>query len=640
MHFQHPELLYALFLLIIPLIVHLFRLRKFQKEDFTNVKFLKKVIQETRKSSRLKKFLILITRLLIITCVVLAFAQPFIPASDKALNDSKTLIFLDNSFSMQAPSQQQSNLLQNAINHLIEQLKDENVYALFTNNKNYLDRSTPELKKELQDIQFTENQLDLREIKLKTENFFRNDKASEKNLVLISDFQNSMGIFSEIIDNNLNYHLIQMNPEDVSNISLDSAYIDSNNPENFTLRIRLKSIGEINQPINISIFNGDQLLGRSTLKDLEDGIGKIDFILQNEKISNGRIEIEDSGLRYDNELFFTITENQPVKTVIISNTDAKFLNRIYTEPEFETANFSSAQIDFNQLNSANLVVVNEIEQISSSLLNNLETIKNNGSSLIIIPPVDAANYSPFLNSIGFPVFQQKIETERLITNIAYDHPLFQGVFEDRTENFEYPKVMSSYNLPATNPILQYQDGNAFLTGSNTTYLFTAALNSSNSNFTQSPLIVPVLYQIGLKALKKKELYYETGKPNNIDIPLTIGKDEVLHIKKADLDIIPQQQNFSNRVEINTNNLSLEAGNYEVTNNSEVIGNLGFNYDRSESSLSYTAIDETDQLNLYNSIEQYFSKSNAATQITALWKWFVIFALIFLAIEMLLIKFFK
>jgi len=640
MYFQHPELLYALFLLLIPLIVHLFRLRKFRKEDFTNVKFLKKVIQETRKSSRLKKFLILITRLLIITCVVLAFSQPFIPASEKAMTDSKTLIFLDNSFSMQAPFKQQSGLLQHAINQLIEHLKDGNNYALFTNTTEYLNRSTPELKKELQDIQFTDKQLDLREIKLKAEKFFRKDDVSENNLVIISDFQNSMGLATEVIDNNFNYHFIKKNPEEVSNISLDSAYIDSYNPDNLTLSIQVKSIGEIKQPVNISVFNGDQLLGRSTLKILDNGLGKIDFQLQNEKISDGRIEIEDSGLRYDNELFFNITENQPVKTVIISNTDSNFLNRIYTEPEFETSNFSSDQIDFNQLNSANLIVLNEIEQISFSLLNNLKTIKDNGSSLIIIPPEEAAGYSQFLNNIGLPAFQQRIETERLITNIAYDHPLFQGVFEDRTENFEYPKVNTSYYLASPNTILQYQDGNAFLTSSNNTYLFTAALNSSNSNFTQSPLIVPVFYQIGLKALKKNELYYETGKQNNIDIPSKIGKDEVLHIKKSDLDIIPQQQNFSNRVEINTSNISLEAGNYKVTNASGIIGNISFNYSRSESNLRYTDIEETGQLSVYDSIEQYFSESNADAQITALWKRFVIFALIFLAIEMLLLKFFK
>ncbi|MCJ7759389.1 MAG: BatA domain-containing protein, partial [Gillisia sp.] len=56
MQFNQPEVLYALFLLIIPVIIHLFQLRKFERENFTNVKFLKKLSQQTRKSSRLKKW--------------------------------------------------------------------------------------------------------------------------------------------------------------------------------------------------------------------------------------------------------------------------------------------------------------------------------------------------------------------------------------------------------------------------------------------------------------------------------------------------------------------------------------------------------------------------------------------------------
>jgi len=639
MHFQHPELLYALFLLVIPLIVHLFRLRRFQKEDFTNVKFLKKVIQETRKSSRLKKFLILITRLLLITCLVLAFAQPFIPASNKALTASRTLIYLDNSFSMQA-SKEQSGLLQASVNQLLENLKEENEYGLFTNNDDFFNRPTPELKNELQEIDFTDEQIDFREIQLKAENYFKDYGQAEKELVIISDFQTSLGNPSEINQDNFKYHFIQRTPEKISNISIDSAHIEDSNPENISLSILVKANREINEPATISIFNADELLGRSTVQNFEDGQAKISFRLQNEKISNGRIEIEDSGLRYDNKLFFNISENKAIKTVIISDSDFEFLTRIYTEPEFETSNFSSDQIDYNQLNSANLIILNEVAEISSSLLNNLINSQQNGASVIIIPSVEATNYGPLLNQLELPALGQKIETERLITGIVYDHPLLEGVFENRTDNFEYPKVLSSYNAISSNAILRYQDGQAFLIGGDSEYLFTAPLNSTNSNFTNSPLIVPVLYQIGLEALKKNELYYETGKENKIDIPIELGKDQVLHITKPEFDIIPQQQNFSNRVEISTNNISLEAGNYEISNTASVIGNISFNYDRSESELTYTDISKMNNLRVYDSVEEYFSKTNAASQITALWKWFVIFALIFLAIEMLLIKFFK
>ena len=77
MQFKHPELLYGLFLLLIPIIVHLFQLRKFQKEAFTNVAFLKQITLQTRKSAQIKKWLTLFTRMGILAAIVIAFAQPF-----------------------------------------------------------------------------------------------------------------------------------------------------------------------------------------------------------------------------------------------------------------------------------------------------------------------------------------------------------------------------------------------------------------------------------------------------------------------------------------------------------------------------------------------------------------------------------
>src|SRR5690606_7710856 len=102
MQFKHPELLYALFLLIIPILVHLFQLRKFQKTPFTNVAFLQKISLQTRKSSRLKKWLVLFTRMLALTFLIFAFAQPFLPAKDASAGTTETVLYIDNSFSMQA----------------------------------------------------------------------------------------------------------------------------------------------------------------------------------------------------------------------------------------------------------------------------------------------------------------------------------------------------------------------------------------------------------------------------------------------------------------------------------------------------------------------------------------------------------
>src|SRR5680860_782391 len=98
MQFKYPELLWALFLLLIPIIIHLFQLRRFQKTPFTNVKFLKKVVSESRRSNVLKKWLLLLTRLVMLAGLVIAFAQPFL-ADQSALQQKETVIYLDDSFS-------------------------------------------------------------------------------------------------------------------------------------------------------------------------------------------------------------------------------------------------------------------------------------------------------------------------------------------------------------------------------------------------------------------------------------------------------------------------------------------------------------------------------------------------------------
>src|ERR1700739_162133 len=107
MNFLFPSFLYALSALSIPLAIHLFNFRRYKKLYFSNVRFLQEVVQESRSRSRLKHWLVLLCRMLVIAFLVFAFAQPFIPnkqgnitAGNKAVS-----IFIDNSFSMNAVNQ-------------------------------------------------------------------------------------------------------------------------------------------------------------------------------------------------------------------------------------------------------------------------------------------------------------------------------------------------------------------------------------------------------------------------------------------------------------------------------------------------------------------------------------------------------
>ena len=107
----------------------LFQLRKFEKVQFTNVKFLKDIRIQTRKSSQIKKWLTLLMRLLLLTAIVIAFAQPYITKSDNFKTKNETVVYLDNSFSMQAQSQNGS-LLNQAVQDLIEYADEDETITL------------------------------------------------------------------------------------------------------------------------------------------------------------------------------------------------------------------------------------------------------------------------------------------------------------------------------------------------------------------------------------------------------------------------------------------------------------------------------------------------------------------------------
>ena len=101
MKLLYPEFLWALTALSIPIIIHLFNFRKFTKVYFSNIELLKEVKLETKSKSRLKHLLILLIRLLLVTLLVIAFAQPYIPVEDEIqLGDASVGVYIDNSYSM------------------------------------------------------------------------------------------------------------------------------------------------------------------------------------------------------------------------------------------------------------------------------------------------------------------------------------------------------------------------------------------------------------------------------------------------------------------------------------------------------------------------------------------------------------
>ena len=641
MHFQHPELLYALFLLLIPILVHLFQLRKFRKEDFTNVKFLRKINEEKRKSSRIKKWLILCTRLLLLAAVIMAFAQPYFPSESGNIGrERETVIYLDNSYSMQAKGAN-GILLKRSVQDLLENLPPERPFSLFTNDQQWKNITVEAIQNELQQLEYAAQRLNWQDVLLKAEDLTSKDQNSFINFIAISDFQKTGNRDEFMLPAEFNTRLVQVQPQNVTNTSIDTAYISARTIDETTLNIQLSAYNTSSQEFPVSLYNEAQLIAKKTAAP-GDSITEIEFSIPTGEFARGRIEIADAGLPFDNQLFFSINENEPVEVVIIGAQEDSFLKRIYRSPDFNVSSFSGNQVNYDVLTGANLVVLNELPQISSPLAGTLRSLLQEGIYLVIIPSEEAEidNYNAFFKENGLPEFRGKIEQENLISEISFEHRLYETVFNEEVYNFEYPKVQQSYRINGYHrPVLSYENGHPFLFQRENSYIFTAPINTGNSNFQMSPLIVPTLFNMGNLALKSTQLYYILRNPATIDVSVAAGRDEILEVGSKDYTFIPRQQNYQNKVTLQFDEAPEMPGTYVIFKGEEELQKISFNVDRSENNLVYMDL-PTSENTVHSSVSEVFREIESEDEIGVLWKWFVIFGLLMLLTEMLILKYYR
>jgi hypothetical protein len=120
MSFVYPSFLWALTALSIPIIIHLFNFRRTTRIFFSNTRLLKLVKEETTQKRKLKQYLVLASRLLFLLFLVLAFAQPFLPAEEQLSAGNSKIVYLDNTYSMTLPVEDKLRAFDAAVNFVRE----------------------------------------------------------------------------------------------------------------------------------------------------------------------------------------------------------------------------------------------------------------------------------------------------------------------------------------------------------------------------------------------------------------------------------------------------------------------------------------------------------------------------------------
>jgi hypothetical protein len=652
MQFNHPEILVLLVVLIIPILIHLFQLQRFKKEAFTNVKFLREIELQSRKSSRIKKLLILASRLLALTCLILAFAQPVLKKTDGQEN-RKTILYLDNSLSMQATDKNGSELLQNAKRVLIDELQSlPGDFALITNDNIRESMPSEGMRQELTKISYHPVRKDFSQIILEAQTISANKGFDGADVFLFSDFRHSPYEIDSLPSGGRNrFYLIPVRSDRYQNLSLDSIWLSAYDRNELKIkgRVLAQDIDEDNLSVSL-VLNG-QLYGKSSLAIDKDNYANVEFSIPPETSGNGAMIFSDPRLGFDNSLFFTLPQAVKPKVLVIG-AYSSYIERIYTSDSFELSFQELSNLNQGGIQDYDLVLLNELDEVPMPLVRSLKAYVQEIGNLVLIPSAqpDLASYQSMFGALGIGRVSSEFERKKSIISVSDDHPFFSNVFKGEVKNFEYPEanygIESDFKSSAS--LISFDDGSAFASeipiGKNRVFWIASPLQGEQSNFRESPLIVPLFYNFSLPENRAQGIYSIIGRSNVLRVRHDSLSGNALKITNGKEEYIPLQKNSAQQVELFTKDYPLLPGIYQIVDNERVLSEHAFNYDRNLIRQDYANLkrlaEGSSQMNLLSSPGEGLRALNDLFSSRSLWQLFTIFALIFLVLEMLIQKFFK
>lgn len=681
MQFVYPYFLWGLLALAVPVIIHLFNFRKFKKVHFSNVQFLKAVQQETQSRNKLKQWLILAARMLAITCLVFAFSQPYLPGKNKTLtpNTQKSVtVFIDNSFSMDA-QQKQGRLIDLArtyADEIISAYTDADRIQVLTHDfesRHQVFYSPSEARQLVNQISISPSSRPLSEVLMRVSDLHKNQQATSSRIYIISDFQQSFSDWQKIrYDSTLQVQFVPITPGIQSNLYIDSCWTDR--PElqkGGTLKLKVRVRNESDQQVeNLTLrlkVNGQQKSPVNVSVDAHTSVdAEINYTIQENGFHLGEISLDDDQITFDDIFYigFDVKESLPIYNIEGSKAGL-YIQRLFgNDAYFKLETVKEGQVDFSKLSLQPIIFLNGLDKISSGLIQELKKQIEAGGTVVIIPSsqADQTSYNSLFNAWGTGVYQQLDTADVRIERIDAQDAFYADVFEQFPQNMDLPIVKKHWIIASQSsaysiPIITTKNGRKFYVryqrGKGQVYVLASALDDAWGNFPRHALFVPTFIKTVFSAIQSSPLYYTLGTDAPIAVPgIKLQGDHVFVLKHEDsgTEIIPRQRTIENTTWFYPGNLLTADGLYSVLADNKPIFQFLMNYNRRESNPAvYTAEQLNQQLktlglshiSLLNAEAKELRQAvMAADSGVKLWKLFIILTLVFLGIEILLIRFLK
>jgi hypothetical protein len=675
MQFLFPTFLWALALLAIPVIIHLFYFRRFRKVYFTNVRFLREVKEDTSARSKLRNLLVLLARLLALAFLILAFVQPFIPQDSEVKAGRKAVsIFVDNSYSMSALSEDVPLLdkAKQRAREIVQAYGVEDRFQILTND--FEGRHQRLVSQEdaialIDELNVSPNVKELSKVMTRQRQALETGDIENRISYLISDFQKNITDLTEDQDTTLSVNLLPLQAVQERNISIDSAWfaapvqmLNQNNPLIVQVRNLSKDVAE---NIRLSIRYDGQTKPVGTLEIPAESVvtDTVNVPILRPGRFDAELAITDYPVQFDDQYYFAFEVDEKINVLVVNGgTQNRYLEAAFQGISyFQLTTQLSQNLDYSRFPDYQMIVLHELDAVSTGLASELQQYVENGGNLLVFPSRNAqlATYQSFLS--GFPAneFTPWQEQAREVGNLNTEEFIFSDVFENRQANLLLPSSQGNYGLTnysnrREEPLMQYRDGNRYIVkyqiGQGHLYLSTVPLNEEINNLVRNgEIFIPMLYKMAISSGFQKPIAYTIGRDQLIVANHQPNSGEIVYkLKGNDEEFIPEQRIVGSKVYLSVGEQVREAGYYQLfLNSDEVLDQYAFNYDRKESDLAYYNTEDLEALvgSGYSIIEMpeavpFSTLIEERSQGIVLWRWCLVLTLLFLAVEILLLRFWK
>ncbi len=687
MKFLYPAFLLALFTIIIPILIHLFSFRRFTTVYFSNVNYLKSIKKESKKKTRLKHLLMLLARILTITFLVIAFAQPFIPAGNQQIaNDNQIVtVYIDNSFSMNAISTR-GQLLEQAKIKAIEIAETYPVgtgFRLVTNDLH--PRHQHLFNKEQFIQQITDVKLSPKTVPLSLINnriksgYTYPTPNSGTTTYYLSDFQNRITDLLNFVPDSLFFsYFLPLAPDLTANLYIDSCWMETpahklGQEEQLNVRIINQSDeAYMNLPVKFYLNDTLKSLGNFDIDPRGEKVVEMRYMNLSTGLQLGHAEISDYPVTHDNLYYLNYNVQPELKALAIysssypGNGGLRRLRALFSGDDYVNIEVMAVEnLTISRLAEFNAIFVFNVFDISSGLVSELARLAENGTTILFFPEPagNILNYNEFLSRLSANRIERFDTTRQRLGGIEWQHPVYAQVFRERTTEIDFPEINGSFIFSpavriAETPLLWFRNGSKALsiqtTGNGNLAVFGFPLSDLNEAFARHILFVPTLYSLVINSLPRQMLAYTIGIDAHATLPNIAGRD----ITSWSVLMPEDQQSFipristseENRLRMQLSAMFDKAGHYRVLAGEDTTAAISMNYDRRESDFrffTYSQLrEEVEKYNLeFTAVVQNQEGrfSEAFDEITSgkrIWKWFIVLALMFIAAEAAIARFWK